>query len=163
MMAEVGATHPGSLQQSASAPPRSAVPLMRLAWQEAEKHKWIESEKAGRDLGADAIRDWSRKHFHRWCRERWIEHLLGTRYWGELDHEDFGLLRQDFHPNTRLVRLVTERIQTGGENLDILQWVVSCGENLHDTLEILWLLDINSRRLDFQPALASVEHATGVA
>ncbi len=25
---------------------------------EIERHKWIESEKAGRDLGHDAVKDW---------------------------------------------------------------------------------------------------------
>ena len=29
---------------------------------EIERHKWIESEKAGRDLGDDAAFDWIRKH-----------------------------------------------------------------------------------------------------
>ena len=29
---------------------------------EIERHKWIESEKAGRDLGYDAIMDWIRKY-----------------------------------------------------------------------------------------------------
>lgn len=30
--------------------------------EEIERHKWIESEKAGRDLGYDAIVDWIRKY-----------------------------------------------------------------------------------------------------
>ena len=123
--------------------------LMELAWREAEKHKWIESEKAGRDLGDAAIFDWSRKHFRRWCRDRWIEHLSGDRYWIELDKADFGLLQREFHPNFPLVQAIVQRIRSGGENLDILTWVMECGENLFDALEILYLLDINSRRLSF--------------
>ncbi|MEJ5347993.1 MAG: hypothetical protein WHS46_04810 [Desulfosoma sp.] len=31
---------------------------IRLQLQEIQKHKWIESEKAGRDLGQDAVFDW---------------------------------------------------------------------------------------------------------
>lgn len=124
--------------------------LMELAWREAEKHKWIESEKAGRDLGEAAIHDWSRKHFRRWCRDRWIEHLAGERYWIELDRADFGLLKREFHPNAQLVALIVLRIKSGGENLDILNWVMESGESLRDALEILRLLDINSRRLSFE-------------
>ena len=29
---------------------------------EIERHKWIESEKAGRDLGVDAVIDWIQKY-----------------------------------------------------------------------------------------------------
>ena len=29
---------------------------------EIQKHKWIESEKAGRDLGSSAIQDWIKKY-----------------------------------------------------------------------------------------------------
>ena len=35
---------------------------LRLQDREIEKHKWIESEKAGRDLGTDAVLDWIRKY-----------------------------------------------------------------------------------------------------
>jgi len=124
--------------------------LMELAWREAERHKWIESEKAGHDLGEAAIHDWSHKHFRRWCRDRWIEHLTGERYWIELDRADFGLLKRRFHPNAALVESIVQRIKRGGENLDILKWVMETGHCLCDALEILRLLDINSRRLPFE-------------
>ncbi len=31
---------------------------------EIERHKWIESEKAGRDLGLDAVIDWITRYAH---------------------------------------------------------------------------------------------------
>lgn len=124
---------------------------MDAAWREAEKHKWIESEKAGRDLGDQAIHDWSRRFFRRWCRDRWIEHLSGSCYWCELDKSDFGLLQRDFHTNIELVQFVVQRIKCGGENLDIIQWVLDNDKSLDDVLEILRLLDINSRRISFWP------------
>lgn len=31
---------------------------------EIERHKWIESEKAGRDLGVEAVIDWIMKYAH---------------------------------------------------------------------------------------------------
>ncbi|MBE7465278.1 MAG: hypothetical protein HS116_17505 [Planctomycetes bacterium] len=125
--------------------------LFRHALAEAERHKWIESEKAGRDLGEAAIRDWSRRHWWRWCRDRWIEHLSGERYWSELDRADFGILKRDFHRNLELIACIVELIKHGGENLDIIQWILDHNAPLDDGLEILTLLDINSRRFNFWP------------
>jgi hypothetical protein len=125
--------------------------LFRLALDEANRYKWIESEKAGRDLGEQAIREWSRRYWHGWCRARWIEHLSGEKYWEELDHEDFGLLKKQFHPNTALIAEIVEKIKAGGENLDIIQWCIKENRNLKDALEILQKLDINSRRISFWP------------
>ena len=35
------------------------------------KHKWIESEKVGKDIGFEnALTDWMRKHRKGWCDER---------------------------------------------------------------------------------------------
>jgi hypothetical protein len=130
---------------------RSDSQLFRMALLEAEKHKWIESQKAGRDLGEAALKDWSRRYWWRWCRDRWIEHLSGERFWSELDQQDFGLLKRNFHPNTVLIEHIVARIKAGGENLDIIQWAQETKQNFKDVLEILQLLDINSRRLTFWP------------
>ncbi len=43
---------------------------MTAQWAEIQKHKWIESEKAGRDLGDHAVIDWIRKHAAEWRRLR---------------------------------------------------------------------------------------------
>ncbi len=53
--------------------PESRAELAKLV--EAEKHeievhKWIESEKAGRDLGNEAVKDWIDKHAAEF-REKW--------------------------------------------------------------------------------------------
>src|SRR5436305_12868055 len=63
---------------------------------EAQRHKWIVSEQAGRDLGAAAIRGWVREHWNGFLRARWLEHLQGRTFWIELDHDDFGLLQHHF-------------------------------------------------------------------
>lgn len=123
--------------------------LLCEARKEAEKHRWLESEKAGRDLGQEAVLDWSRHYWRYWYRERWIEHLAGERFWAELDRDDFGLLDREFHPNTELVAFVVERIRRGGENLDIIQEALNCNHPADELLEILRLLDINSRRPTF--------------
>ncbi len=39
-------------------------------WKEIEKHKWIESEKAGVDLGDTAAMDWIKRHAAEWRRWR---------------------------------------------------------------------------------------------
>ena len=137
---------------SGPADQRHESQLFRLAIQEAEKHKWIESQKAGRDLGEAALRDWSRRFWWRWCRDRWIEHLSGERFWSELDQQDFGLLKRAFHPDTELIQAIVVRIKAGGENLDIIQWAQARGYHLNAVIEVLKLLDINSRRLTFWPA-----------
>jgi hypothetical protein len=125
--------------------------LFRLAMREAERHKWIQSEKAGRDLGEAALWEWSRRYWWRWCRERWIEHLSGERYWSDLDHNDFGLLRRTFHHNIALAQEIVTQIKQGGENLNIIIWALKTNQDMRQVMEILELLDINSRRLTFLP------------
>lgn len=39
---------------------------------EMEIHKWIESERANRDLGEEALRDWIKKHAEEF-RKKWEE------------------------------------------------------------------------------------------
>src|SRR5690606_22090768 len=44
------------------------VSLYEEAHAEALRHKWIESQKHGRDLGDWAIRDWYRRYWRLYCR-----------------------------------------------------------------------------------------------
>src|SRR5512135_825468 len=76
---------------------------------EAERHKWIESEKAGRDLGEAAIRCWVREHWNGFLRAKWLEHLQGRAYWIELDHNDFCLLQIAFQ-GSNLIDPIVERL-----------------------------------------------------
>jgi len=115
--------------------------------QEALRHKWIESEKAGRDLGDDAIRGWVQYHWWGYLRARWLEHLQGKRFWVELDRGDFGLLKRRFDDNHVLLDRILDRLKTGQENLDIINWALDWGLPMPAVLQILEALDINSRRL----------------
>ncbi|MBN2713506.1 MAG: response regulator [Planctomycetes bacterium] len=126
--------------------------LFEEAIKEAHRHKWIESEKAGRDLGDSIIREWHKDYWRTFCRERWIEHLQGVNFWVELDNDDFGLLNRKFHDNTSLVNRIVDMLKSGGENLDVIQWAVEHDENVDEVIEVLKILDINSRRL--APAIA---------
>jgi hypothetical protein len=40
---------------------------LELQAREIERHKWIESEKAGRDLGSEAVIDWILKYADVFC------------------------------------------------------------------------------------------------
>src|SRR3954470_18193804 len=112
--------------------------------QEAKRHKWIESEKAGRDLGEWAIRCWVRQHWNGFLRERWLEHLQGRTFLIELDHDDFGLLPRTF-PHSDLLNAILMRLKAGQETLNILTWAIDERLPMVQVLEILEMLDINSR------------------
>ena len=46
--------------------------VFRSQQEEIKKYKWIESEKAGRDIGWErAAREWMHHHFPNWKRDRW--------------------------------------------------------------------------------------------
>ncbi len=115
--------------------------------QEALRFKWIESEKAGRDLGEAAIRRWVQCHWWGYLRARWLEHLQGRRFWVELDRGDFGLLQREFCDNTLLLDRILDRLKAGQENLDILLWALNWHVPIESVIRILEALDINSRRL----------------
>jgi hypothetical protein len=115
--------------------------------EEAKRFKWIESEKAGRDLGEAAIRRWVKEHWWGYLRARWLEHLQGRRFWVELDRGDFGLLLREFRHNALLLDRILDRLKAGQENLDILLWARDWGIPVEAVINILEALDINSRRL----------------
>lgn len=123
--------------------------LFRAAQQELDRFKWCASERAGRDLGPAAVRNWKCNHWWRWCRERLVEHLSGTKYWSELDQKDYGLINRDFHQDRELAKIIVAKIIAGGENLDIILWAQDTKQNMNSVMEILLKLDINSRRIAF--------------
>jgi hypothetical protein len=114
---------------------------------EADRHKWIESEKAGQDLGEVAVRHWVKQHWSGYLRARWLEHLQGKTYWIELDRGDFGLLTQRFHEQALLLDRILDRLKMGQENLQIILWAIDWHIPTDAVLAILTALDINSRRL----------------
>ncbi|MEO6811055.1 MAG: hypothetical protein ABI353_18245 [Isosphaeraceae bacterium] len=116
---------------------------------EAEKHKWIESEKAGHDLGEWAIRCWVREHWNGFLRDRWLEHLQGRDYWIELEQSDFGLLQQKFQDSNFLDE-ITFRLRNGSENLDILCWAIEDSLPVEEIIDILYAFDINGKRIECQ-------------
>jgi len=114
---------------------------------EAMRHKWIESEKAGRDLGEPALLNWVRRHWHGFLRARWLEHLEGKAFWIELDQDDYGLLQREFL-DSPLIGEIVARLKRGHENLDLILWAIEEGRDLGELYRILKALDINSRRIE---------------
>src|ERR671931_765091 len=78
---------------------------------EIDRYKWIESEKAGHDLGEIAIRRWVKDHWWGYLRARWLEHLQGKRFWVELDRGDFGLLLRRFMERAILLDRILDRLK----------------------------------------------------
>lgn len=121
-----------------------AVSVYDRAWQEAYRHKWIESERHGHDLGHLAIADWDQKHFkrfYRWC--HWL-HLTGRQCFLEFRSEHFGTLSE---PGDELERVVVRLFCDGQENLDIYCCAHGCGWDLERLFRLLLSLDINGSRL----------------
>ena len=51
--------------------------INKLQIEEIEKHKWIESEKAGYDLGENSVVDWIHRYAGKFRKE--IEELVGEK------------------------------------------------------------------------------------
>lgn len=115
---------------------------------EALRHKWIESEKAGRDLGLEPVHQWCRQYWQSFLRHRWLEHIKGIHRWHELDRGDFGLLNYEFLDEPLLLDRILDRLVAGKENLGVIQWALEWNMPLDRVIQILEILDINSRRLD---------------
>lgn len=146
--------------------PENPMSLQRCAHEEAQRFKWIQSEKEGRDLGDPAIREWIRVHWIAFLRHRWLEHLKGESFYLELRAEDFGLLRREFR-DSRLLVPILDRLEVLQENLDIIWWAMDhySEEEMKEIRAILAMLDVNACRLraDFDPRQNSLSAATAVA
>ncbi len=117
---------------------------------EIDSYKWIESEKAGYDLGDAAVRRWIKDHWHGYLRSRWLDHLQGRTFWAELDRDDFGLLQQKFQEQTQLLDHILQRLKACQENLHIFLWAHESNQPIEPILAILTAIDINSKRLAYQ-------------
>jgi len=134
--------------------PETSLSLQECGEEEARQFKWIQSEKAGRDLGDHAIKLWIGQHWNGFLRHRWLEHLQGKTLWLELDREDFGLLQREFR-NSGLIDPILESLKILKENLDIILWAQDRFSHIEmeEVLSILEVLDVNSCRLqcEFDP------------
>lgn len=127
--------------------PSAGRSVYEQSWKEANDFKWIESERAGHDLGERALNLWVEAHWWGFLRARWIEHLFGTQFWFELDRNDYGLLLRQLPYDHCLLDRIIDRLIAGKENLDIIFWAEEWHLPMDAVLAILDLLDINGHRL----------------
>ncbi len=118
------------------------------ACREAERHKWIESQKLGRDLGNVALQEWYRLHWPQYCRLKRVEHLQGCQRWREFGDDNFGDLYSLIVAGDLLVDRILDRVCHGEENLGIINWAIDWGLPIQRVLGILSQLDVNRARLE---------------
>jgi hypothetical protein len=137
---------PDSLQPDVTVPTAS---LVEESNREAREFRWYESERAGCDQGEYAIRKWVHCHWPGFLRARWIEHMLGIRFWLELKRNEFGLLCREFGDSRPLLDAIILQLKCGAENLDIIRWArrETCQTDQRRVRELLRLIDVNSHRL----------------
>lgn len=126
--------------------------LLPVAWDEIERHKWIESEKARRDVGHAAVVDWLRRFWWRFCRWRRIEHVEGVTRWFEFSHDDFAKILGPILEDDRLTLVIVELMKTDRlrvmSDLEIIDWAHEVGVPMERVLAILGDIHINVARLD---------------
>jgi hypothetical protein len=94
--------------------------ISEFAWQELRKHRWIESQKAGHDLGEQACRQWFQCYWSGFFRERWLEHVCGTQLYIDFDDQDFGILNQ-YDERRELVDTLRHRCQSGADYVHVVR------------------------------------------
>jgi hypothetical protein len=115
--------------------------------QAAKEHKWIESEKAGRDLGEEAVRNWTRSHWLKFYRWRLVQHLRGEVYFREFHPCTFAVVNNQLKVPNDLLEAILNQVRDGGENLDIICWVHNRQLPAELIIEVLEAIDINRQRL----------------
>lgn len=125
-----------------------ATGIFEAAYLEAQRHRWIESQKSGRDLGDYAVRDWYQQFWWTFLRYRYVEHIRGEVRWDEFPDRSFAvarpLLEGDDHLATEIIGLYCE----GLENLDIINWADRTGHCVDAVFECLLVINMNDARLD---------------
>lgn len=130
--------------------PVSPVPrsLYSAALEEAQRHKWIESQKHGHDLGDTALKDWFRRFWLPFCRTRRLEHVEGMQRWVEFAEQEFGQVFQLIMDDDLLCDRILDRMEHGFDNLEIINWGLEWGLPMPRVIDLLELIDINRARLE---------------
>jgi hypothetical protein len=113
----------------------------------AGEHKWLQSEKAGCDLGEAAVREWTKSYWLHFYRYRFVQHLRGELFFHEFGPESFGLVGGWIAANQALLDEILDRVRDGAENLSLICWAHQNNLPCDQVIEILEALNINSQRL----------------
>jgi len=130
--------------ESASIEDRPSI--HEAAYYEALRHKWLESEKMGFDLGDGVFLDWYNRFWPQYLRYRRLEHVNGQLHWKEFAQESYGALSGWDTVNYLLLDRIVDRICEGYENLDLVNWAYDWNLPVNEVIEILERLDVNSTR-----------------
>jgi len=122
----------------------AAPSLYEAADVEADRHKWLVSEKLKRDAGPPAVSEWWDKHWPGFCRHRRVEHLKGAQQWLEFEHDVYGRFYDSVLSGDPLVTGILDRVADGWENLQFMNWADDCGHPRRRVLEILEVVNINT-------------------
>lgn len=125
-----------------------ALSVQEAGLREAEIHKWIESQKRGRDLGIWALTDWYTRYWPIFCRLKCLEHLAGIRSWSEFSPENFGLIGKLIRDEDLLLEMVLDRAYFGRENLDLILWALEWGLPIKRVMYILEQLNLNQAQIE---------------
>lgn len=132
------------------APIRDSIPpsLYSAGLEEALRHKWIESQKHGCDLGEAALKDWFRRHWLPFCRAKRLEHVEGLRQWHEFAEHEFGQVYELIVQEEVLCDRILDRMEHGYDNFEIINWGLSWGLPMERVRSLLEMIDINRARLE---------------
>ncbi len=112
--------------------------------------RYIEEFAAQNDQShSDAAEDWLTRFYKGWARARLLEHYYGWRCWSAFGDDNFALFRRSsllHHVEESILEEVAERLASGGENLDIIDWAMSDDRELDPILWLLDRVDINAQR-----------------
>ncbi|HET6424547.1 MAG TPA: hypothetical protein VFG20_12740 [Planctomycetaceae bacterium] len=138
----------GYLQRVISCGGLPTLSVRQEGWQEALRHKWIESQKTGYDLGDTALKDWFRKHWLPFCRVKRLEHVEGQQRWEEFAEKEFAQVFELILDGDLLLDRILDRMEDGSENLEIINWALDWAVSMPRVLELLEMIDINRARLE---------------
>lgn len=122
--------------------------IFEAAFEEALRHRWIESQKRGHDLGDHAIRDWYNTYWWTFLRYRHIEHVLGESCWNEFPDCSYAAIRPLLDGDDEIAATIIDLYREGFENLDIIHWAHRAGHAFDAVFECLVLINMNDARLD---------------
>ncbi len=119
-----------------------------LARQHAEAHRWFESERSGRDVGHVAYRQWRQLYWRKFCRWRYLEHMLGVCRYREFEADLFGTLRteQGWTLDQAMAFVLQQVLDDDREQVEVL---FEAPDELSRCrlVEVLDLIDVNGARL----------------
>jgi hypothetical protein len=129
--------------------PTAARSLYDAAVFEADRHKWLVSERRGHDCGQSAWREWWIRYWPQFCRHRRLEHLRGECHWREFEEQAFGRFYDAVVQGDLLLDLILDRVAEGWENLHFACWLNEWDLPSDRVIEILACVNINtSARLE---------------